>query len=178
MQSADRKRDRALFSIPVLKEGEDLEEFLQTAEGRLRSAEIKQDEWVSVMDSRLSGKVASAWRDITISVVDYQEAKGRLLTMCGYTPRLAADSFFGFRSENSRGLTADQLYHRGQQLLRRMIAPGTQTEEVEFANLRGWVGTVITKSARAALDAGVVKNASELINALQDFLVLGGDRGV
>ena len=176
MQSADRKRDRALFSIPVLKEGEDLEEFLLTAEGRLRAAEIKQDEWVSIMDSRLSGKVASAWRDITITVVDYQEARGRLLTMCGYTPRIAADSFFGFKTENSRGLTADQLYHRGQQLLRRMIAPGRQSEEVEFAILRGWVGTVITRSARAALDARVVKNSSELINALQDFLVLGGDR--
>ena len=175
VQSSERKRDRALFSIPVLKEGEDLEEFLLTAERRLRAAEIKQEEWVPIIDSRLSGKMASAWQDITITVAEYQEAKGRLLTMCGYTRRLAADSFFGFKMENSKGLTADQLYHRGQQLLRRMIAPGRATEEVEFSILRGWVGTVISKKARAAVDARVVTNATELINALQDFLVLEGD---
>ena len=34
-QTSDRKRDRALYSIPVLKEGEDVEEFLMTAERRL-----------------------------------------------------------------------------------------------------------------------------------------------
>ena len=33
-QSADRRRDRALYSISVMKEGEDLEEFLLTAERR------------------------------------------------------------------------------------------------------------------------------------------------
>ena len=176
MQSSDRRRDRALYSIPVLKEGEDLEEFLLTAERRLRAAEIKREEWVTIIDSRLSGKMASAWQDITITVADYQEAKDRLLKMCGYTPRLAADSFFGFKLENSKGLTADQIYHRGQQLLRRMIAPGRAGEDVEFSILRGWVGTVISKKARAAVDAKVVTNASELINALQDFLVLEGDR--
>ena len=175
-QSADRKRDRALYSISVMKEGEDLEEFLLTAERRLRAAEIKQEEWVTIIDSKLSGKMASAWQDITVTVVEYQEAKDRLLKMCGYTPRLAADVFFGFKSENSKGMTADQLYHRGQQLLRRMIAPGRASEEVEFSILRGWVGTVIPKRARAALDARVVGNAAELVNALQDHLVLEGDR--
>ena len=175
-QSADRRRDRALYSISVMKEGEDLEEFLLTAERRLRAAEIKREEWVSIIDSKLNGKLASAWQDITVTAVEYQEAKDRLLKMCGYTPRLAADVFFGFRAENSKGMTADQLYHRGQQLLRRMIAPGRASEEVEFAILRGWIGAVVPKRARAALDTRVVGNAAELVNALQDHLVLEGDR--
>ena len=42
LQSSDRRRDRALFSIPVLKEGEDVEEFLMTAEKRLSAAEVKR----------------------------------------------------------------------------------------------------------------------------------------
>ena len=120
-QSADRKRDRALYSISVMKEGADLEEFLLTAERRLRAAGIKQEEWLSIIDSKLSGKLASAWQDITVTAIEYQEARDRLLKMCGYTPRLAADAFFGFRTDSSKGMTADQLYHRGQQLLRRMI---------------------------------------------------------
>ena len=129
-----------------------------------------------MIDSRLGGKIASAWQDITTTTCDYQEARDRLLKICGYTPRLAADSFFGYRMEQSKGLTADQLYHRGQQLLRRMIAPGRQSEEIEFAILRGWVGNVISKRARSAVDARVVTNAEELISALQDFLVLDRDR--
>ena len=92
-QSADRKRDRALASVSSLKEGEDLEEFLLTAERRLRAADIKQEEWVAIIDSKLNGKMASAWQDICVTVVDYQEAKDRLLKVCGYTPRLAADWF-------------------------------------------------------------------------------------
>ena len=175
-QAADRKRDRALYSISVWKGGEDLEEFLLAAEGRLRAADIKKEEWVAIMDSKFSGKLARAWQDICVTVVDYQEAKDRLLKMCGYTPRLAADVFFGFKAENSSGMSADQLYHRGQQLLGRMVAPNRVSEEVEFSILRGWVGTVISKKARAAVDARVVVNASELINALQDYLGLEGER--
>ena len=142
-QSADRKRDRALASISNLRESEDLEEFLLTAERRLRAADIKQEEWVAIIGSKLSGKMASAWQDITVTVVEYQEAKDRLLKMCGYTPRLAADVFFGFKGEHSKGMTADQLYHRGLQLMRRMVAPNRASEEVEFSILRGWIGTVI-----------------------------------
>ena len=175
-QSANRKRDRALASISNLKEGEDLEEFLLTAERRLRAADINQEEWVATIDSKFSGKMASAWQDICVTVVDYQEAKDRLLKMCGYTPRLAADVFFGFKQEHSKGMTADQLYHRGLQLLGRMVAPNKATEGVEFSILRGWIGTVVSKRARAALDARVVENAADLINALQDHLVLEGNR--
>ena len=175
-QSSDRKRDRALFSVPVLREGDDVEEFLVTAEGRLKVAEVGMEEWIPIINSRLSGKLAVAWQDVTLTVGDYQEAKDRFLKMCGYTPMLAADRFYGFKLEHCKGLTADQLYHKGQQLLRRMIAPGTQTAEVEYAVLKGWVGSLIPKRARVAIDARVITSAAELVNALQDFLVLEGDR--
>ena len=165
-----------LLSISGWKEGEDLEEFLLTTERRLRAAEIKEEEWMSIVDARLSGNISTAWQDIIATAGDYREAKNRLLKLCGYTPKLAADGFFGFKAEQSRGLTADQLYHRGQQLLRRVLAPHRVSEDAEFALLKGWVGTVVSKRARAALDARVTENASDLINALQDFLVLEGDR--
>ena len=175
LQSSDRRRDRALFSIPVYKEGEDIENFLSTAERRLRAAEIPQGEWIPIMDTRLSGPKAAAWQDITIATGEYVEARDKLLKVCGFTPLLAADSFFGFKLEGSRGLTADQLYQRGQQLLRRMIAPGRVTEEIEYAILRGWVGSVISKKARAAIGAREVKDAAGLISA--HFLILDGEKG-
>ena len=160
----------------MYKEGEDIEGFLSTAERRLRAAEILQREWIPIMDTKLSGSLATAWQDITIVVGDYAEARDRLLKVCGYTPRLAADSFFGFKVEQSRGFTADQLYHRGQQLLRRIVAPAKMSEEIEYALLRGWMGNVISRKARSAVDARVVTDAAGLINALQDFLALEGGR--
>ena len=47
---------------------------------------------------------------------------------------------------------------------------------MEFAILRGWVGCVIPKRARATLDARNVENSLGLVNALQDFLVLEGEK--
>ena len=105
---------------------------------------------MSIVDARLSGKVSTAWQDIIATAGDYREAKNRLLKICGYTPKLAADTFFGFKADQSRGWTADQLYHRGQQLLRRVLAPHRVAEEAEFVLLKGWVGTVVSKRARAA----------------------------
>ena len=177
MQSSDRRRDRALFSIPVYKDGEDIEQFLATAERRLRAAEIPQVEWIPIMDTRLSGIKGSAWQDITVTTAEYGEAKDKLLKVCGYTPLLAADSFFSFRLESGKGLMADQLYQRGQQLLRRMVAPGRMSEEVEYLVLRGWIGNVISKRARVALGAREIKDAAGLISALQDFLIFDGERG-
>ena len=78
-QTTDRRRDRALYSITVLKEGEDIEEFLSTAERRLGAAEVRKADWISIIDSKLSGKTASAWQDILVSTDDYQEARDRLL---------------------------------------------------------------------------------------------------
>ena len=78
-----------------------------------------------------------------MTVDEYQEVKERVLKVCGYTPKLAAEVFYGFRCEQSKGMTADQLYHRGVQLFRRMIAPHKVSEEAEFAILRGWVCAVI-----------------------------------
>ena len=175
-QLIDRKRDRALYSIPVLREGEDVEEFLSNAERRLKAANVRVEDWISIIESKLSGAIASAWQDVVPSAGSYQEARDRILKTCGYTPRLAADKFFGFRVEQVRGLTADQLYHRGQQLLRRMVAPGKLSEEIEFSILRGWVGCVVPKRARAALDARSVENSLDLVTALQDFLVVEGEK--
>ena len=174
--TTDRKRDRALYSIPLLKEGEDLEEFLSTAERRLGVAEVRKADWISIIDSKLSGKTASTWQDILASTNDYQEARDRLLKSCGYTPKSAAEKLFSFKVDQSRGLTADQLYHRGQQLLRRVVAPGKLPEEMEFPILRGWIVGVIPRRAKAALDARSIENSLGLVNALRDFLELEGDK--
>ena len=175
-QAVVRRRDRAIASVPNYKEGEDVEEFLLTAEKRLGVGGIREDDWVVILASKLSGKLGTVWQDICATVEEYREVKNRVLKACGYTPKLAAEVFFGFKSEQSKGLTADQLYHRGVQLFRRMVAPHRIGEEAEFTILRGWISSVVPRKARIALDARVVNNAVELVDALQDYLILEGER--
>ena len=175
-QSVVRKRDRAIASIPNFKDGDDVEEFLLTAERRLKAGDIKETDWLTTIASKLCGKMGSVWQDLCVAVDDYQEVKSRLLKVCGYTAKLAAEVFFGFRCEQNKGMTADQLYHRGVQLFRRMVAPHRVSEEAEFAILRGWICSVIPKKARLVLDARAVTTAADLVDALQDHLMLDGDR--
>ena len=176
-QNTDRKKERALLSVPSYREGEDLENFLVMIEGRMETAEIEKEEWVASISSKLTGRLAATWRDITLVVADYDTARSRFLEGSGYTPMTAADKFFGFKAEQCKGLAAGELYQKGQQLVRRMLAPGVLAPELEYSLLRGWIGTVIPKRTRAAIDARSVTKAPELIAALQDFLALEGEHG-
>ena len=175
-QSSSQKRDRALYTIPALKEGEDIEEWLTTAERRLGAAEVKREEWVAVIDSKLTGKVASMWQDILAKTGDYLEARDGLLKGSGYTPKSACEKLFDFKLEVNKGLTADQLYLRGQQLLRRAVAPIRLEEKAEFAILRGWLGHVVNRKAKAVLDARAPEDSGALVTALRDHMELEGDR--
>ena len=175
-QESSRKRDRATSSIPSFREGEDVEEYLITAERRLQAGEIPNREWLAIIASKLSGKTGSIWQDLSAVSGEYQEVRDRLLKSCGYTAKLAGDLWYGFKAEQVRGLSADQLYHKGVQLLRRLLTPHKIGAEAEFALLRAWVGYVIPNRARAALDSRTVNTAAELIDAIQDHLILEGER--
>ena len=175
-QTISRKRDRAVASIPNYRESDDIEDFLITAERKLRAGEIPEGEWLTTIASKLNGKMGSSWQDLCVSMDDYNEVKSSLLKVCGYTPKIAGEVFFGFKPEHTKGMTADQLYHRGMQLVRRMVAPLKLTEALEFAILRPWVCASVSKKARMVLDARSVNSAIELIDALQDHLVMEGDR--
>lgn len=74
-------------------------------------------------------------------------------------------------------MTADQLYSKGQQLLRRIIAPNKMNAETEFALLKGWTYSVVPRRARVSMEARTIVDADSLISALQDYLSLEGERG-
>ena len=120
--------------------------------------------------------MGSTWQDLCMAGEGYQEVKAGLLRVCGYTPKLAGEVYYGFRSENLRGMSADQFYHRGVQLLRRMIAPRKLEAEVEFAIVKPWVWSIMSRKGRMMLDTRNVDTAGELIAPLQDFLVMEGER--
>ena len=57
-----------------------------------------------------------------------------------------------------------------------MVAPLRASEALEFAVLRPWVCSVIPKRARAVLDVRAVATAADLVDALQDHLMVDGNR--
>ena len=171
-----RKRDRAVSGIPNYWDSEDVEDFLLTSERKLRAGGVPEGEWLAIIAAKMSGKVGSTWQDLCMAGGDYQDVKFGLLKVCGYTPKLAGEVFYGFKSESLKGMSADQVYHRGVQLLRRMVAPLKMSTEMEFAMLKPWVWSIVAKRARMMLDARVVSNSGELIGALQDYLVTEGER--
>ena len=171
-----RKRDRAVSGISNYRDSEDVEDFLLTSERKLKAGEVPEGEWVSILASKMGGKIGSTWQDLCMTGEGYQDVKAGLLKVCGYTPKLAGEVFYGFKSEALRGMSADQLYHRGVQLLRRMVAPLKLPADLEFAILKPWVWSVVSRRARILLDSRVVTSPVELIGALQDHLVMEGER--
>ena len=171
-----RRRDRAVTGIPNYRDTEDIEDYLVTSERKLRAGDIPEVEWVSILASKLGGKVGSTWQDLCMTGDGYQDIKAGLLKVCGYTPKLAGEVFYGFKSDAMKGMSADQLYHRGVQLLRRMVAPLKMPADLEFAILKPWIWAVVPRRARTLLDSRVVTSPVDLIGALQDHLVMEGER--
>ena len=175
-QEAHRKKERAVSGIAGFREGEDVEEFLATSERKLRAGGVPEEEWMAIMAAKLGGKVGCTWQDLCVGTDKYVDVKAGLLRVCGYTPKLAGELFYGFKSEALRGMSADQLYNRGVQLVRRMVAPQKLAPEAEFNLLKPWVWSVVPKQARVVMDARTVTKAEDLIGALQDYLVMEGER--
>ena len=175
-QEMTKKRDRAVLSVSTYKDGEDIEEYLMAAERKLAAGEVPEGEWLTHMSARLTGTMGTTWQDLCVDTVDYSEVKDKLLKICGYTPKVAAELFFNFKSDQIRGMTADQVYLRGVQLFRRLIAPEKAGERFEFNILKGWVSSIIPRKAKMAMDMRSVESVAELLSALQDHLMLEGDR--
>ena len=172
-----RKRDKAVAGIQTYREVDDIEEYLISAEKKLLSGGIPEEEWGAVVSAKLTGKVGAAWEDLQVKGGGYRSMKAGLLSICGYTPKIAGDLFFGFRQEALKGMTADHLWRRGVQLLRRMVAPDKIEPGVEFSIIKAWIWAVVPRRTRLLLDSRVVASQSDLILALQDHLVVEGEKG-
>ena len=64
-QVVEKRKDKAVASIPTLKSEEDFEEFLLMVEKRLEAGGVGQNDWVSIVACKLSGKLASVWQDVS-----------------------------------------------------------------------------------------------------------------
>ena len=171
-----RARDRVISGLPTYQKGEDVEAFFVLVEGKLRVGDIPDVEWVGLMSSKLTGEPGVKWQELSQGEGNYHAVKASLLKGCGYTPRAAGEAYHAFRSEQLKGLAGDQVYRKGAQLLKRMVAPLVMDKEMEFRLVKPWVYACVGRRARAVLDARVVEDAESLVRGLQDHLASEGDR--
>ena len=174
-QCTDRRRQDAMYSVPYYKEKENLEEFLQVAERRLRQGRVTEDSWVSIIGDKLTGRLSTVWLDAAGEDRSFEETRQAFLRVCGFTPKIAGETFFGFTLDQCKGLTAEQVYHRGQKLFRSMNAPLVPDPRLEFTTLTAWIYHLVPKRAKAAIDSRVINSSSDLVGALSDYLMLEGD---
>ena len=171
-----RQRDRVISSLPIYQKEEDVEEFLLATERKLRLGEIPEGEWLALVAAKLNGEVGASWQELCMGEGDYQAVRAALLKGSGYTPRAAGEAYHAFRFEHLRGLAGDQVYRKGAQLLKRMVAPMVLDKEMLFRLVKPWVYACVGRRARAVLDARVVEDAESLVRGLQDYLASEGDR--
>ena len=171
-----RTRDRAVASITAWQRSEDLEEFLLSSERKLRAGDIPEGEWLGIMASKLSGEVGATWQEKCLTTDAYLEVRAAVLMGCGYTQKAAGEAFHAFRFENLKGLSADQVYRKGVQLIRRMVAPTELDQGAEFRLVKPWVYSCIGRKARAGLEARVVETGDDLVRGLQDYLAMEGNK--
>ena len=127
-----RQKDRAVASVTAWQRGEDLEDFLLASERKLRAGGIPAEEWLGVVAAKLSGEIGATWQELCLTTDDYQSVRGAVLKGCGYTRKAAGEAFYAFKTESLKGMTADQVYRKGVQLLKRMLAPKVVDQETEF----------------------------------------------
>ena len=171
-----RHKDRAVASVSAWQKGEDIEDFLLSSERKLRAGGIPEEEWLGVVASKLSGEVGATWQELCLTSDEYQEVRRAVLMGCGYTQKAAGEAYHAFRTDNLRGMSADQVYRKGAQLLRRMVAPKVLDKETEFLLVKPWVCACVGRRAKAVLEARVVETAEDLVKGLQDHLASDGDR--
>ena len=170
-----RLRDRTLSGLPSYQKGEDVEEFLLATERKLAVGEIPDRDWLPIVASKLNGEVGASWQELCMGEGEYQAVKAALLKGCGYTPETAGEAYHAFRSEHLKGLAADQVYKRGAQLVKRMVAPMIIEKEMLFRLVKPWVYACVGRKARAVLKNRAAKDAESLVEGLQDYLAGEGD---
>ena len=77
------------------------------------------------------------------------EVRNKLLKAAGYTHKKAAAKFFNTKLEDVRGLSADQLLHKGRQNLKQMCVPFQLSEGAEYMIIKGWIFYSLTEHSAA-----------------------------
>ena len=170
------ERTKVISSLTVIQKDEDLEDYLLTQERKLKGGGIHEGEWLALVGTKLTGGLGTSWQDLVDEGLDYWGVRTALLKGKGYTPEQAGDDFFTFKHEHLKGMAGEQVFKKGAQLLKRMVAPTMLEKSTIFKIVKPWVLACVGRRARATLEAREIADAEALGRGLQDFLSHEGEK--
>ena len=171
-----RKKDKVVSSLSVHQKDEDVEEFLLAQERKLGLGGIPKGEWLTLIAPKFSGSLGISWQELSDEGLGYWEVRTALLKGCGYTPELAGEAYYAFRQDQLKGMAGEQVFKRGAQLVKRMLAPLVVDKAVIFKIVKPWVYACVGRWARAVLEAREIEDAEALARGLQDYLSHEGEK--
>ena len=170
------ERSKVISGLSVIQKDEDLEDFLLAQERKLRGGGIPEREWLAQIGSKLTGGLGNSWQDLCDEGLEYWAVRTALLKGKGYTPSQAGDDYYAFKHEHLKGLAGEQVFKKGAQLLKRMVAPDILEKATIFKIVKPWVLACVGRRARTVLEAREIKDAEALGRGLQDFLSHEGEK--
>ena len=171
-----RAKDKVVSSLSVHQRDEDVEDFLLAQERKLGLGGIPENEWLTLIAPKLTGGLGTSWQELCDEGLDYWAVRTALLKGCGYTPSLAGEAYYAFRQEQLKGMAGEQVFKKGAQLLKRMVAPLVLEKAAVFKIVKPWVYACVGRRARAVLEAREIEDAEALARGLQDFLSHEGEK--
>ena len=160
----------------MYQKDEDVEDFLLAQERKLGLGGIPENEWLTLIAPKLTGGLGTSWQELCDEGLDYWAVRTALLKGCGYTPSLAGEAYYAFRHEQLKGMAGEQVFKKGAQLLKRMVAPLVLDKAAIFKIVKPWVYACVGRRARAVLEAREIEDAEALARGLQDFLSHEGEK--
>ena len=171
-----RLKDKVVSSLSVHQRDEDVEDYLLAQERKLGLGGIQENEWLTLIAPKLTGALGTSWQELCDEGLDYWAVRTALLKGCGYTPELAGEAYYAFRLEQLKGMAGEQVFKKGAQLLKRMVAPLVMEKAMVFKIVKPWVYSCVGRKARSVLEAREVNDAEALARGLQDFLSHEGEK--
>ena len=74
-----KENSKPRIKLAEYKEGEDIEDFLEMFEGKMKLHEIEKGKWIVYLTELLQGKAREACRGVNYSMTDYDDLKDTLL---------------------------------------------------------------------------------------------------
>ncbi len=133
-EERDREKaiERRIEKFPNIKEGENVELYLQSFENELEQAGVAKEKWKSLVTVRLTPKVKRFVGDLQKdSKAGYTQIKTRILIKAGITPAEAGQQLFNSTIDGMRGKSSGEYLQHLERLLNQ-IFDGAEMRETEW----------------------------------------------
>ncbi len=176
-EERDREKaiERRIEKFPNMKEGENVELYLQSFENELEQAGVAKEKWKSLVTVRLTPKVKQFVGDLQKdSKAGYTEIKTRILIKAGITPAEAGQQLFNSTIDGMRGKSSGEYLQHLERLLNR-IFDGAEDERDRMAMLMlAKIRSIVGDDFKLHLSNRKIRTMEDLSSALEAWEIARG----